>query len=204
MKSQCHSSPNKRTGFCWQILFLKAALIYQEYTERGIEWHCVEMGSLNQEWPFRRDVCLQDLKSHLGIQPSSAGSTLASEIRKGSYRDPIQYPNLDRKSSQHPSAPVCNQIGGLCAGPWATGRAKYRCVLGREEVGGTFATWRNANHADYTWPWMRKLRTGKGGHRVQKPSTMAHYLHALHHSFSQFDPETGHVDYQILQGQFLW
>lgn len=45
----------------------------------------------------------------------------------------------------------------------------YRCVQGREEVGGTMSTQNDPNSADDTWPWSRKLRIGKQGHSVLNP-----------------------------------
>ena len=35
------SIPNEGTGFCLKTIFSKAALIFQEYTEKGTGWNCV-------------------------------------------------------------------------------------------------------------------------------------------------------------------
>lgn len=39
------SIPSKGTGFCLKTIFSKAALIFQEYTEKGTGWNCVGRGS---------------------------------------------------------------------------------------------------------------------------------------------------------------
>lgn len=43
------SMPNEGTGFCLKIVFSKAALIFQEYTEKGTGWNRAGRGSLYQE-----------------------------------------------------------------------------------------------------------------------------------------------------------